>query len=359
LPPKKNLSGMTKFHCALLAASLAFLAAPALAQSDTAKKELSYAPKIDGLLKLKFEQSLSGGRSRFDVRSSRLGISGSVAEAMSYRSQVELSNEGTFAVLDAYIAYRPLPLLSLQLGQQHLTINSDVGRSPMQNIFSNRSLLAKFGTSYTDNSGAVSSTGSRDIGGVLILDLSRWMPMRVRLGAFNGSGANRPQWRDALLYTAKLEYGRTSGLWAAVSGMAGANAYAQHITLMGYELKYVAKNFTVHGEAMMRSGGGPTTTSSFAQGFYKFDLKPNRFAHYLAPALRWDMLSKGVHSSFGGLPFNAQRLTVGLNVGVAQAMFSGEIRLNYESYLLATKYATYAFGELLHDKLTLEMVVVF
>jgi hypothetical protein len=355
---------MTKTLCCLLAASLVSLAATAFAQGDSVKQELSYVPKIDGLLKVKFEQSLSGGRSRFDVRSSRLGFSGSVSKTMSYRSQVELSNEGALAVLDAYIAYRPLPLLSLQLGQQHLTINSDVGRSPMQNIFTNRSMLAKFGTSYIDTTGAVSSLGSRDIGGVLILDLDRWLPMRLKLGAFNGSGVNRPQWRDAMLYTAKLEYGKASGLWAAVSGLAGTNSYAQNIALLGHELKYVDNRFTAHGEFMARRGGGFTTLSSFAQGFYKFDLKRypklSTFASYLAPALRWDMLLKGVHSSIGSIPFDVLRLTAGLNMGVNYDMFKGEIRLNYERYFLPKNFATRtANNELLHDKLTMEMVLVF
>jgi len=51
--------------------------------------------KFDGVIKAKFETSANDGAMRFNIRNSRLGLRGNIGEYVSYRVQVELSNEGT------------------------------------------------------------------------------------------------------------------------------------------------------------------------------------------------------------------------------------------------------------------------
>jgi hypothetical protein len=336
------------------------LAAPLLAQPDSAKKEERYVPKIDGLVKVKIEESLYSGHARFDVRNSRFGAQGNISENMKYRTQVEFSNEGKLSVLDAYATYQ-LPVASISLGQQHYAFSADVARSPMQNIFANRTFVAKYAITYVDTAGNVRSLGSRDIGGLLTVNLQRWIPLVLKAGLFNGSGLNNPVWQESFNVSVKAQYGGERGLQAAVSGYSGQTPYAQRITMWGGELRYIAPAFTVDGEVAQRTyehNGEHTLTAAYLQGLYRFDLKPNTLAQYLAPTLRYDIVSNGRYDSAAGA-FDAQRLSVGLNVGVLQKPFRGEIRLNFEKYIASRKPDNFHTDELLHDKVTIEMVVAF
>ena len=63
-------------------------------------------PKIDGAIKAKMEIDLNRGEYRFNVRNSRFGVKGNVSRNMSYRLQVDFSNEGKVSILDSYVAYK-------------------------------------------------------------------------------------------------------------------------------------------------------------------------------------------------------------------------------------------------------------
>lgn len=56
--------------------------------------------KFDATLKTKYELATETGMSRFSVRNSRVGLFGDLNEYVSYKFQIELSNEGKFDVLD-------------------------------------------------------------------------------------------------------------------------------------------------------------------------------------------------------------------------------------------------------------------
>ncbi len=345
----------------LLSLLLCIIAFSSFAQSDSAKKEVDYKPQVDGVIKVKFEQSLYSGDARFDVRNSRFGVRGNVAENMSYRMQVEFSNEGKLSMLDAYVNYH-LPVLSFSLGQQRYAFSTDLGRTPAQNIFANRTFLAKYITSYIDTTGTVvRAIGSRDIGGLFTIDLSRWMPAAIKFGAFNGAGINNPSWQNHLNVSLRAEYGKKEGLQAAASYYFGDTPYGQEFSMWNAELRYVDKKFTVDGEVAQRSfaqNGNHTLTAAFVQGFYAFDLKPNIFAKYLAPTLRYDYMNNSIYEGVRE-KFDAQRVSLGLNFGMTPKIFKGELRINFEKYILPESPASIHTGELLHDKFTLEMVLSF
>ena len=346
---------------ATFALALLTSAATALAQPDSAEVKTGYAPKIDGIVKVKFEESLHDGRARFDVRNSRFGVRGKAAENMTSRTQVEFSNEGKLSVMDAYVTYR-LPRLDVSLGQQKYAFSADLGRSPMENIFANRTFVAKYAVCYADTGGKVRSLGSRDIGGMLSLSLRQWAPATIRVGLFNGSGINNPVWQESLSFSAKVDYGGEQGLQAAAAYYCGQTPYAQHIAMWGGELRYIAHRFTIDVEAAQRTcrqnGAQQTLTSAYLQGLYTLYLKPNNLARYLAPTLRYDVVHNGCYDGAEGL-FDAQRLSAGANLGVAHKAFRAEIRLCLEKYFAAHKPSNFISNPLLHDKATLEMVIAF
>ncbi len=333
----------------------------ASAQTDSTKKEVDYKPQIEGIVKVKFEQSLYSGDARFNVRNSRFGLRGNVSENMNYRMQVEFNNEGKISVLDAYAAYQ-LPIVSFSLGQQRYAFSTDLGRSPAHNIFANRTFVAKYITTYIDTTGTIVRTlGSRDIGGLFTVNLDRWVPMALKFGVFNGDGINNPNWQDHLNVSLRAEYGKKEGLQAAASYYFGDTPYKQQIHMWNGELRYVNKKFTIDSEVAQRTfeqNGSHTLTAMFVQGFYAFDLKPNIFAKYIAPTLRYDYMKNSIYEGVSQ-DFNAQRVSMGINFGMTPKLFKGEFRINFEKYILSQSPAAIYIGELLHDKFTLEMVVSF
>ncbi|MDR0711992.1 MAG: OprO/OprP family phosphate-selective porin [Prevotellaceae bacterium] len=355
---------MSKLLRPALAVVLLTSAVPLLAQPDSVEMKKDYAPKIDGIVKVKFEGSLYDSRVRFDVRNSRFGVRGNVSENMSYRTQVEFSNEGKLSVLDAYVTYR-LPLVAVSLGQQHYAFSTDLARNPMQNIFANRTFVAKYAVNFSylaDTSVKVGSMGSRDIGGLLAISLRRWAPIVLKVGLFNGSGVNNPVWQESLNISAKAEYGGERGLQAAISYYNGQTPHAQNITMWGGELRYIANAFTLDGEAVQRTysfnSEQNTLTAAYLQGFYKFYLKPNSFAKYLAPTLRYDIIRNGCYDGAAG-QFDAQRVSVGASLGISRKAFKGEIRVSFEKYAASRKPVNFHANPLLHDKVTIEMVAAF
>lgn len=124
----------------LLLAAGAASAQPEEERSRTAQTEtpVSYVPKIDGAIKAKMEIDLNRGEYRFNVRNSRFGVRGNVSRNMSYRLQVDFSNEGKVSILDSYVAYKIHGFEAI-IGQQQYHFSTDLDRGPSTNMFANRS----------------------------------------------------------------------------------------------------------------------------------------------------------------------------------------------------------------------------
>lgn len=75
-------------------------------------------------------------------------------------------------------------------------------------------------------------------------------------------------------------------------------------------------------------------TTALIHGYYKIDLPENSFADHLAPILRWDVGNDVDYLNTDARRrevFDANRITVGLNVGFGKKLIRSEIRFNYES----------------------------
>jgi hypothetical protein len=81
---------------------------------------------------------------RFEVRNARFGARGDINNYMSYRVELDLSDEGKMKMLDAYVKFTPVENLDFYLGQRKIPFSSDYMRNPAENIFANRSFVAKY-----------------------------------------------------------------------------------------------------------------------------------------------------------------------------------------------------------------------
>ncbi len=93
---------------------------PAAYSQDTIVAKSEYIPDIDVILKVKSEFDLDNSLMRFEVRNARFGLKGKINDFMSYKIELDLSDEGKMKMLDAYVKFTPLKNLDIYLGQRKI-----------------------------------------------------------------------------------------------------------------------------------------------------------------------------------------------------------------------------------------------
>lgn len=306
--------------------------------------------KFDGAIKTKLEISTDSGSIRFNVRNSRMGLRGDIGEYLSYRVQVELSSEGSFAPLDLFGTLKPAKGLSISLGQTSVPFENSYIITPAEMMFSNRAFVGKFFT-----------PGSRDIGAVIHYRfVSGKLPFELQAGTFNGGRINNPQWTDRPSYALRMSVGKMEGFRtsAKIYRYAGETL---DLLLWGADLHYAGKRLRLEAEAMNRNpegGGGETLFGAYIQGAYVFDLNRSKIFHNLWPALRWDAMGYGTDRN----GFDVNRLTFGLNFGLSLKPFASVLRVDYEQYFVRGGHFPEFDNRDLHvsdNKLTIELLIKF
>ncbi len=351
---------MNKFAKILLLSLL--FSTSALAQED-AQTEVDLTPQIFGSVRAKYEQSTETGLHRFNVRNSRLGVKGFTSEHMSYAIQIDFNNEGKVSILDSYVAYEA-GNFKFSLGQQQYHFNADLDRGPSSSLFSNRSFLSKYLTTYYDDD-SVSTIGSRDIGAMIGYKFPTTLPISLTAGLMNGSGANNPEWTESVNFVGRLAVGSQKGLQGAVSYYTGTTPLAQDIMMYGAELRYAGKDFLIESafaERRLEQDGEQTLTVAHVHGYYTFHMPKKSAVEYIAPHLRWDT-GNGIEfinqESLNVDRYDSNRITVALNIGFAKKWIGSEIRLAYEEYIVGTSHTDSAINPLLQDKYTIEFITSF
>lgn len=359
-------------------------------QQKDSTRAVSYKPQVYGAVKAKLEVSLYDGEYRFNVRNSRLGVKGMVSPRMRYAIQIDFNNEGKVSILDSYAGYMHKNF-EIVIGQQQYKFNTDLDRGPNTNFFANRSFLAKFLTTYygseLSSSGKesqyVKTLGSRDIGALASYKINSAVPLKLSLGAFNGSGTNNPEWANNVNVIARVDVGGDKGLAGSVSHYNGrtpkvgsyqpateedaANVVQQYqdMLMWGAEMRYNTNNLLLeahYAQRRLRNTQLHLLQTVVLQGLYKFSLSKSSFANYICPLARWDMgdnieylssLTKRIAE------FSATRATVGVNFGFDTKLVNSEIRFNYEKYMFRNRPADLSINKLLQDKFTIEIVAAF
>ena len=372
-------------------ALLTILLSPAISPALIYAQEtaVNYTPHFDGTVKARFEVSAYDGGSRFNVRNARFGVAGNAAERIHYRFQVDYSYEGSFMVLDAYAGYRHGGW-DFMLGQLPYRFSSDVLRAPNTNLFANRSFIAKYITGYYGDAivgggvdDFVRNLGGRDIGATLAYSFIAGIPVKITLGALNGSGMSNPQWSDRVNFLGRLDFTITPTLTAGVSyytgstpvhshmnfdpatGLLRSGMIRNHMEMLDAELSFKSGDFAIDAEyaqRMLREECRHMLTAAHVFSSYKFNLPTSRFAQYLMPVLRWDVGDNVDYLNLETLRregFTSNRITAGLNLGFKGATVRSELRLNYEKYLIGRRPSDYSANIQLQDKFTVEILVVF
>lgn len=303
----------------------------------------AYLPKVDGSLKTKVEFDLEKGKMRFEVRNARFGAKGNVNKYIGYRAEIDLSDEGKIKMLDAYVKITPVSNLDIYLGQRKVPFGSDYMRSPVENIFANRSFVAK----YTND-------GLRDIGLVVNYKFGKKMPVELWVAALNGTGNNNPQWIDRPNFAGRASVEPIKNFRLTGNYYNGATTTQKDLNMFGGELRYQTDKLLVETELMKRhfySNDTLNTETSqsgfYIHSYYNFFTGKNMI-QYIAPVARYDFMGDLLNKN----NLLAERITAGVNLGFEPKPFKAEIRLNYEKYL--KKYYETHF-----DRFTIEFIAKF
>jgi hypothetical protein len=309
--------------------------------TDLSSSKIEYLPKIDGALKTKAEFDLEDNRMRFEVRNARFGAKGNINNYVGYRAEIDLSDEGRIRMLDAFVRITPIENLDVYLGQRKVPFGSDYLRSPVENIFANRSFVAK----YTND-------GLRDIGFVVNYRFKFHIPFNVWAAAMNGTGNNNPQWISRPNYSARLLFEPLKNIRLAGNFYQGSTLLENELTMYGGEIRYQTDKLLIESEYIHRHFTDTTSSVLDQYGFYVHSYynfyTGAKMIQIISPVLRWDFMGRETDN----IDKIAERITAGVNFGFEPKPFKAEIRLNYEKYL--KKYFPSHF-----DKFTIEFIAKF
>ena len=99
--------------------------------------------RVGGTLRGKYEYQTHEKEGRFEVRTARVNVSGDINPMVSYKAEIDLCDEGSIKMLDAYTKIKPWRTLDFTIGQMRVPFTIDAHRSPHQQYFANRSFIAK------------------------------------------------------------------------------------------------------------------------------------------------------------------------------------------------------------------------
>ena len=316
-----------------------------------AQKKSEYIPEIHGTIRGKYEYQFEDNKGRFQVRNARFSLSGKVAPIVSYKAEIDLSDEGAIKMLDAYARITPLPTFDITIGQMRVPFTIDAHRSPHQQYFANRSFIAK-------------QVGNvRDVGATLAYTWKIGIPVRLEAGIFNGSGLTNQKdfWTNRINYSAKahLQLPKGFNLVGSVQKISPENISIQMYDIGAY---YHAGRWHVEAEFLRKhyAGGAFKPVNAF-DGFVCYDQPLPKVFEKISFLGRFDCMSdhsNGKAGEGGTLVVDdaaRKRLTVGTTLSLVKP-FVADLRVNYENYFYDNN-ALAAVSE--RDKIVVELMVRF
>ncbi|MCL2417504.1 MAG: porin [Bacteroidales bacterium] len=313
--------------------------------------EIDRRPQFRGVLRTRFETDLNENESRFDLRNARVVMAGSVTPKINYQVQVDLSASGTFQILDMEVRMNPTENLSLRIGQGIIPFYHLHMIAPSQVLFAERALACRFMTGHL-----------RDIG--IIADYRLFagnVPIVLSGAVFNGAGINNPEWRSIsdFGYALRVMIGSFDNMRLSLRTHHSTVANDVRNRLYAIDFRYFNNGFAIDTEIISANLISPGVSDRRlgwciqASQIFRTD---REIVNYIEPAVRWDMMV-AEHGRWS----DANRLTLGVNLGFNQIYRRTQLRLNYEMYFVNEDWTAFYFGNPRHshDRIILELRLNF
>ncbi len=310
---------------------LGAIAAETVDSVASIKKEWwQYLPEINGTFRGRYELNAEDGSGRFEARTMRVSLKGSIIPLIDYFAEVDLCDEGSIKMMDAYGRFNiPRPNLKVQLGQFRMPFGLDVHRGPQAQYFANRSFIAK------------TMVNMRDVGLKLEYGVPVKVPFTLLASVFNCSGltTQKGYWTKRYGYSAKAQIKPLPTVLAEVSYISFHKG-DRRMNAIGAGAWWEDYGWHVEGEYVHKLYCHHAFDAVNAYDFFaakKFPLKSNVLSAVSALA-RYDYMddhSTGVAGTDGNLIVDnpeRHRLTVGSTLTFGRGKHYAEVRLNYEQY---------------------------
>lgn len=364
---------MKKFACLLL---LGALFASAIHAQDPVNDDgkiinkqkmdrKDYLPEVHGTIRAKYEYQTEMEAGRFEVRNARISFTGNILPTVAYKAEIDLSDEGSIKMLDAYARLFPVKGLTVTAGQMRVPFTIDAHRSPHQQYFANRSFIAK-------------QVGNvRDVGLTLGYKLPIAMPVTLEAGLYNGNGLTdqKNAWSSHINYSAKASM-MLAKWWNLTLSAQSIKPVDVSVRSVDAGMYFEFGGFHIEGEYLYKT---------YSNNMYKDVQAVNSFINYDLPlkkgpftkisflarydymtdqsdAKKTETLEDGTivmktdaEGHLTTTDYKRQRLTGGVTLSLSKA-FRTDLRLNFEKYFYAGNSIA---KESEQDKVVLELMVRF
>ena len=334
-----------------------------LQQQQTKNK---YLPKLSGILRGKFEYQPDLEKGRFEVRNARLAVSGKLAAVSEYKLEVDLCDEGSVKMKDAWVRLLPYKTLRLSVGQQRMPFSIDAHRNPSAQYFANRSFIAK-------------QVGDmRDVGFQAGYDVLRGNRKLLSLdaGIFNGSNLDNQKtaWFSAPAYSARIQFFPIAQV-ALVPSIQHQLIAQRQASYTSYDIGayYETSQWHIEAEFLHKTYGDNAFTDCNAVDAMLIFNQKIRSKHGLVESIsylgRYDWMqdhSSGAsgfeedaannnHRALVMTDAERHRMTLGATLHLRNPYFPTSVRVNYEKYW----YPHEGAKESEQDKIVCEVIIKF
>ncbi len=331
-------------------------------------------PQIHGILRGKYEYQPEMEAGRFEVRNARLSASGKLPQSSEYKLEVDLCDESSIKMKDAWVRLNPWKTLRLTVGQQRMPFSIDAHRNPSAQYFANRSFIAK-------------QVGDmRDVGfqaGYDIINKENRKVLSLDAGVFNGSNLDNQKsaWFSSPAYSARIQYFpiRQLAIVPSIQHQQIAERKASY-TSLDFGTYYEACGWHIEAEYLHKSYSEDAFADCSAvdvMAIYKHKMRSEKsLVESISCLGRYDWMQD--HSS-GKSGFTStelstgtkdatdipttlaltdaerHRMTLGTTLHIRNPYFPTDLRFNYEKYW----YPHDGAKESEQDKLVCELMIKF
>lgn len=319
--------------------------------ATSAQVQKDYLSNIHGTIRAKYEYELTIDSGRFEIRNARLSVEGKVIPIVSYKAEIDLSDEGKIKMLDAYVRIRPNSW-NFTVGQMRVPFTIDAHRSPHLQFFANRSFIAK-------------QVGNvRDVGASLAWTF-RW-PTLITLegGIFNGSGLTEQKdfWTSSYNFSFKAQAMIAQRLNIVLSCQK-TNAGDVNVMMWDVGTYWHTSHWHIEGEFLRKNyANSAFSPVNAVDAFAAYRIPVRKGLTAISFLGRYDYMSdhsRGNKDAEGNLIIDdheRHRLTGGVTLSLGTSVLQADVRLNYEQYFYR-KNVVLAISE--QNKMVLEFVTHF
>jgi len=317
----------------LLVSSLSLMAQNAAdADSTTVEKKKftkkDYIPKFTATVLGRYEYNPNLDAHHFELRHTRIGVSGSVHPMFSYMALVDLTFGGTYSPVAIFAQFKPVKGLSFLIGYDKMPFSNENLLSPYQYYFSDKSFLTQKLTAWSD------------VGGVVAYKWEKGVPFEIKAGVFNAAGFNKQnQFQKKLNYVARATVGLFKDFKLTLNYAA---VKPEELRMHNFDVgaAYDIANLHLESEYIYKwyaDGLFEPTHAFYGFGYYKFNVR-KKWLDNVALSLRYDAITpnctgKLVDDAYV-LDIYRQRITAGFTMVFVQSPCRAAIRLDYEKYFV-------------------------